>query len=134
MASPNKTNLKIEIMNKNELRIGNFLMYDKKLIYISEITKAGIGMYDGYGLDKNSPIECLKPIKLTEKWLLDFGFKRQPWGLVKGGLLFQDKNLKCEELTIEIGNGFRTNLLYVHELQNLYFALTGNELKRVDGF
>lgn len=68
-------------------------------------------------------------VPLTKEWLRKLGFERFPWGWVKGNLLFRD-NLKnpCETLTLEIGNGFRVTVKYVHELQNLYYALTKQEL------
>ena len=70
------------------------------------------------------------PIPLSEEWLLKFGFKRFPWGLSIDKLLFKDNlNHPCEELTLEVGNGFKATVKTVHELQNLYKSLTGKELK-----
>ena len=120
------------MIQSNELRIGNLLQdkVSKTELKVIELTEKNIVTYvidrsmfplkDGWGIE---------PIQLTEEWLLNFGFERQPWGLVKGGLLFKD-NIKhpCEELTLEIGNGFRVTAQYVHQLQNIYFALTGEEL------
>ena len=71
--------------------------------------------------------EKFEGIELTEEWLLKFGFKRFPWGLVKDNLLFKD-DLKCSYLILQVANGFEVKVKYVHELQNLYFALTGSEL------
>jgi hypothetical protein len=71
--------------------------------------------------------DLVKPIPLTEEWLLKFGFQRFPWGLVKDGLLFKD-DLKCSYLILQVGNGFERKIHYVHEFQNLYFALTQREL------
>ena len=104
-------------MKKNEVRHGNLVIYgghqttidEKEIIHF-------IRFPDKY-----------EPIPLTEEWLLKFGFKRFPWGLVAGNLLFKD-NLKCTELTFEVGNGFRVEIKYVHQLQNLYFCLCGKEL------
>jgi hypothetical protein len=74
----------------------------------------------------------IKPIPLTEEWLLKFGFEHLPWGWVHStlkdkavlisGLLTKDK------YWVELGNGLRIDLAYVHTLQN-FFALTGNELE-----
>jgi hypothetical protein len=75
-----------------------------------------------------------EPIPLTEEWLLKFGFEE--FGLsirvdVNRGdeLCFytQEKRLRYQTK----GSGFTRdyNILYVHQLQNLYFALTGQELK-----
>lgn len=69
-------------------------------------------------------IEC-EPIPLTEEWLLKFGF--EPLGssrfdfkiftyyLYDGSFYNQSSRL--------------STIKYVHQLQNLYFALTGEELK-----
>ena len=121
---------KIKAMKATDLRIGNLIYSDTKQVTV----------IDGFMNDsvyKNvddervrfilSNITYCNGIPLTEEWLFKFGFKRFPWGLVAGNLLFKD-NLKCTELTFEVGNGFRVEIKYVHQLQNLYFALTGEEL------
>lgn len=106
------------MIKPQELRIGNKVLRNGIIVSVDNQTFWDVEKYpDQY-----------KPIELTEEWLLKFGFTRQPWGLVIGSLLFKDKNHECKELTLEIGNGFRTTVKYVHQLQNLYFALTGEEL------
>lgn len=77
--------------------------------------------------------EFIKPITLTEQWLLDFRFKKE----------FDYWNLNDFEIA-DLGNGKWVNcvnsneynngepFLYVHQLQNLYFALTGNPLQLVE--
>jgi hypothetical protein len=77
--------------------------------------------------------EDLEGIPLTEEWLLRLGFKCFPWGWVvdvngnyKVLIKFQEKpNLSA---WLEVGNGHRADFTFVHELQNLFFALTGEEL------
>jgi len=135
-------------MKAKNLRIGNYLIYDKKIIYISEITKQGIGMYDGYGLDKNSPFECLKPIILTEEWLRNFGFEGSDmdmWIILPLGnelelhidCVFEGKfeNACLTKGRTDFGIpgkdykfAYLNDCKYVHSLQNLFFALTGSEL------
>jgi len=77
----------------------------------------------------------LKPIKLSEEHLLKFGFKDVSSSLEK---LFEKENFKwhssTDEVVVELDNGMNgfdlwTNCKYVHQLQNLYFALTGTELE-----
>lgn len=106
-------------MKVQELRIGNYVLKEGEEIVITSFTF--------YNIEKDE--YSYEPIQLTEEWLLKFGFERRPWGLIINGLLFRD-NIKnpCEVLTLEIGNGFRTEVKHVHQLQNLYFALTGEEL------
>ncbi len=122
-------------MKANELRIGNLVCYseDNTIFKIYAIER------DGFSVENQIEatwIECgeFKPIQLTEEWLLKFGF-------VKSKVSSQfDK----EKLTIQIANELEyhkkgrvyfnswaileESIKYVHQLQNLYFALTGEEL------
>jgi hypothetical protein len=108
------------VMTANELRIGNLVDTAVGIIRVEEIPLKSNPLYN---------TNALHAIPITEEWLLKFGFERHPWGLVINGLLFRD-NIKtpCKELTLEVGNGFKTKVGYVHQLQNLYFVLTGEEL------
>jgi hypothetical protein len=76
-----------------------------------------------------------KPIPLTEEWLLKFGFKKRD---MLSSILFDMKNPrfsiylnppidKSNKWNI-LGIEKNVNIQYVHQLQNLYFALTGEEL------
>ena len=74
----------------------------------------------------------LQPIPLTVEWLLKFGFEKS--GLWTYVIELQG-NLKLVYYLGEKGwsIGFKSysdfsNLYYVHQLQNLYFALIGEEL------
>lgn len=119
-------------MESTELMKGNYLQdREGRLCIVTEITddldfcKYGFKAPAILGAVTSLPH---KRIRLTEQWLLKFGFKREPWGLIKGGLLFKDWKGECEELTLQIGNGHNTRVKYVHHLQNLYLALTGKKL------
>jgi hypothetical protein len=71
-----------------------------------------------------------KPVSLTEEWLLKFGFERM------ADNLYEKNPLSISfPSTVEItcAHTWQTALVgydisYVHQLQNLYFALTGEEL------
>jgi hypothetical protein len=68
-------------------------------------------------------IEWFEPIPLTEEWLLKFEFKRFSKDFSKKGIIIH---------TRKRGYVLRKSvpdILYVHQLQNLYFALTGQELE-----
>jgi hypothetical protein len=92
----------------------------------------------------------VNPIPITEEWLKKFDFKKQ--NSIKHCLLYSIKTKKQQyfsvsemldgyedpnELTLkEIkkywsfdGNKYDVKIKYVHQLQNLYFALTGEELQ-----
>ena len=111
-------------MNPRELRIGNW--YDHNGDYrqvtpntIEEVWEA-------------ERVWC-RPIPITEEWLLKFGFKQ--WGSYKH--LWKLKGVHGFTITTVRGAFdlneycfYRVNSIeYVHQLQNLYFALTGNELE-----
>ena len=70
----------------------------------------------------------VEPIPLTEEWLVRLGIETcknssyhyEPFS----GIYWSKKDLKCDidsEYQIEVPD-------FVHQLQNLYFALTGQEL------
>lgn len=113
-----------EKINLRELRIGNYV-YDT----LGKVNKIDL---EAITYIVKEPHNQVKPIPLTEEWLLKFGFyKSMSWTYaieLKG-------NLKLVYYLGEKGwsIGFKSysdfsNLEYVHQLQNLYFALTGNEL------
>jgi hypothetical protein len=128
-------------MKATELRIGN-LVQDRHSEECGMIDIVVLGIIDT--MENHS----YEPIPLTEEWLLKFGFIRQ------GGRKMWVKDKLCIDLKelpnirgefIEgwyIGLKDLGNVLFhsfmkvnhVHQLQNLYFALTGEELtiKKID--
>jgi hypothetical protein len=124
-------------MKASELRIGNLVIYSNgsilfKVISISE-----------FGIDIENEVEKtyieydeFEPIPLTEEWLLKFGFIRHHADYANDVIYIKNvpDNIEFEwgVYPFELGSGFVINnsqkLNYVHQLQNLYFALTGEEL------
>ena len=90
------------------------------------------GYYDEYA----QYIKFIEPIPLTEAWLLKFGFEKI--NHISGYSFFNLKRNKRKSNlpSICIYNNYtrvgnNTSVMhceYVHQLQNLYFALTGEEL------
>lgn len=107
-------------MKANELRIGNLV-----LKYGSEIL---ITPYDLINIELS--LNEYEPITLTEEWLLKFGADFDDITYQLGCLLLAS-NCDCFNVwycTLTYGKlGIKIN--YVHQLQNLYFALTGEELQ-----
>jgi hypothetical protein len=69
-------------------------------------------------------IEWFEPIPLTEEWLLKFGFKKSSWGWIKNGVNIQ------KGFTLAFSSNKNSiEIKHLHQLQNLYFALTGQELE-----
>jgi hypothetical protein len=121
----------------NELRIGSYYEYDKGTV---KLDGSLLAMY----LQNDTDL-YLYPIPLTEEWLIKFGFGNPKnftkglWletdiiGIEKGFLQNEVKmNLKYNNFNIELWDyvcQFKIKCDYVHQLQNLYHALTGTELK-----
>ena len=122
-------------MEAKELRIGNYLIHDGYFIKSYSV--------DGFiNIIKN--ISNYKPIPLTEEWLVKFGFVKDDdydWYSI---CFFTDCKELAEKMTISINlKSYRCAMLdnidgdacytskiikHVHKLQNLYFALTNEEL------
>lgn len=113
-------------MKANELRIGNYVNHNQ---YSAKVTGIELNrlcvdpsVYPYIGYDE------IKPIPLTEEWLLKFGFDfKIDYLLQKNGfsIVFEHKGNFLMGYLESIG----IDIEYVHTLQNLFFALTGEELK-----
>jgi hypothetical protein len=128
-------------MNFQELRVGNLIFNHKEQI----ICVNGLGI-DGYILlDKQhniSDIMC-KPIPLNEEWLIKFGFSSFEYktGFIgkdfkSGGMILdfvltkpQMKGEWQDTFVYDLNDHRFSKVTYVHELQNLFFILTGVELQ-----
>jgi len=111
-------------MEAKELRIGNFIFWDGDFY---EIKASFFDQLED---------TIIEPILLTEEWLLKFGFERSRDSSFYS-LVFPNKHkvfisisfeMDCQQLC-QAGYGFSVDLKHVHQLQNLYFALTSEELK-----
>lgn len=108
------------MIKANELRIGNLVNRQGSELIVNgcDIKWFQEDSYNG-----------LEPIPLTEEILLKCGFK-----------LAIDENIYTLHDTIELtqtdygnsfyfmGNFIKSDIKHLHQLQNLYFALTGEEL------
>jgi hypothetical protein len=110
-------------MKATELRIGNYIDYTTEREIVTMQTT-----YEYIRLIHNGN-KNFKPIPLTEEWLLKLGFESDgiEWwngilsiGICKEGLRY----LPTEQINVRVG----IVLQHVHQLQNLYFALTNEEL------
>ena len=122
-------------MKANELRIGNWVSnYKDTPTQILEWTGNEAYLTEGrkaYGIKTSSPIP------LTEEWLIKFGATQDQFDLeafclssltfdyyiIKNTMLDGSIYWMIDELRGD------TCIQYVHQFQNLYFALTGEELE-----
>lgn len=127
-------------MNYKEFRCGNYVEHDGRVFQIDSIAEVfptlntdefGIGVVDWNNIS---------PIPLTEEWLINFGAVKLETEHTPNYFLLQ---FEIEDLTSipELNSDFivrkRYNnenslficeIKYAHQLQNLFFSLTGNEL------
>jgi len=121
-------------MRAEELRIGNWFKEDTLEPKYAQITAEQIlDLYD-------DPLDDFyQPIPITEDWLLKFGFEKEKsdiptFSKVFGRFIEDDYehcliiNLDADDNLYTVFNGVKLILKYVNQLQNLYFALTGEEL------
>jgi hypothetical protein len=120
-------------MKVNELRIGNWVNYEESPYQVwSEIRKNSVDLDDLKNKHVNAAAyDELQPIPLTEEWLLKFGFVSNPYQdrYEKGHLHIECDKTKGELMLWIDKLPYAKLIKSVHELQNLYFALTGNELE-----
>lgn len=136
-------------MKANELRIGNWVsrrgdlkqvqgvLPDAVLLYVSP------RVYGGVNKASRVVLKSINPIPLTEEWLVKFGFEQDSSGSCKEGwwrsfdiektrdkfgvTLIEETGVM--EFHYDAGTFEQTiTVKHVHQLQNLYFALTGEEL------
>lgn len=136
-------------MKSKELRVGNYV-YDEQNdpCKISKLTSKKNDEYEGYFDGDDFQVEyddkdniylssVINPIPLTEQWLKEFGFWKSTemtwyssepteYNIPKLKLTnFKPK----EDIPMLLDDKYGTHLKHVHQLQNLYFALTGKELE-----
>ena len=120
-------------MTAKELRIGNLVSNmceacaEIKSIVANDTWSGGFYVITD---NNKSALSTLSPIKLTEEWLRKFGFTYQLSTYCDGNLLFKVAEAKLNNHIVLVPNDlYYLELKYVHQLQNLYFVLTGKELK-----
>ena len=122
-------------MEAKELRITNLVKYKGFECAVTAIDLVDIRISRFKDEKKQSSVisivnvyDDLKPIPLTEEWLLKFGFDNlgaYGWGISYFHIRFRN----IHKFYFPIENRI-VRIEYVHQLQNLYFALTGKELTK----
>lgn len=122
-------------MEATELRLNNLLMYGDDIVPIMGVENNHESVL--VKIDKDTAIDYrkLKPIALTAEWFQKLGFKEayRSNSRVRFDLPnycrydFDLDSNKILEGFLFFGNYIKCN--YLHQLQNIYFTLTGEELK-----
>jgi hypothetical protein len=129
-------------MKASELRIGNLVdLNGLKSFPIESITRDGINVNEGdYGMWHLATWDEVKPIPLTEEWLLKLGIsihsvkEFSSYASYESKIVLLDYGGKYEYVIACGDDGYggwnydTITIDSVHQLQNLFFALTGEEL------
>lgn len=116
-------------MKASDFRIGNLV---KKSLKSGNGRKVicEIGYADIQRIHEDTGSFNYDPIQITEKWLLKFRFEKIDHRI--DGIIYKKSWLRFNEYfkVKDWMGGYidSNNCKYVHQLQNLYFALTGEEL------
>jgi len=133
-------------MKANELRLGNYFEDQKgRLCTVNkiEVDKGELTAFCIQAINGPATAPDFTPIPLTEKWLTDFGFTENSTGTVRKEYWLKfDIDNKAHFIEVAFPRNITIKVIvyydehtykhiqYVHQLQNLYFALTGEELTR----
>ena len=112
------------MLQANELRIGNW-------VFINELPiKLAASNFLVMLQDKGDSMTRCEGIPLTHKILTQFGFKRTP----TGDFYLNNFKLNTGHHEFKYGDARSTTKVeYVHQLQNLFFALNHRELDLIKG-
>lgn len=134
------------MIKPNEIRINNIVIYNNCQWVVCSIDspnpridkrfdgKYVVEIYNGGSV--YVPLEDLSPIPITEQILIEFGAEKI--NHIHGYSFYTFSKSKTNKIHLDIYDnktlymGYYVNhCSYVHQLQNLYLALTGEELKRL---
>lgn len=137
------------MIKPEELRIGNYILgiieddddhVEESICRVISLDKIPMSDYHIWvescsGIDAPEYYDFFIGIPLTEQWLLDFGFDRtmsdyeesEAYDYYLSSIYFDMANQSTK-----INGKHILSFIpeHVHQLQNLYFALTGDDLKR----
>jgi len=128
------------MIKSNELRIGNLVFEGFDVYEVTSITRSGQLRLFSAKKNHSSGTSKIKPIPLTEEWLVRFGFSEYDqmgdnyfFAFEKDdnfefNLCLNFNDLQVSFYSLNWERAFK--IKSVHSLQNLYFALTGEELKQ----
>ena len=142
-------------MKATELRIGNYVTdrITKNIIEVDSINELGITLFadiidEDMFVNNQEEADDIEPIPLTEDWLLKLGFENYEWCTDCAFIKFNSSHMMlryyndkwhCQKTIVsKDSKGQKMSeakqivkkgmIKHVHQLQNLYHALMGEEL------
>lgn len=133
------------MIQANELRLGNIIDADGEITRVKNIYHDSVDIKTDRSINPPS-IRCvlykyIKPIPITVEFFIKNGFKKELCGdyYRLGDIVFwfafsykgiNLKNKKYFAILMSGMNEVSKPIYYVHNIQNIYFALTGEELTK----
>lgn len=116
------------IMKVEELRIGNLLQPNNRhLAAYGENNAFVTSIYeDKFVVCNHYPGAWFEPMPITEEWLVRLGFKSEYTKVITN--LGELEIIHSNGIIVFYLNKIEFNIKHIHSLQNLYFALTNEEL------
>ena len=121
------------MIKPNELRLKNWLEFPNgETAQVEAVDNNSVCIFTNQG--KQFGLTAIEPIPLTEEWLIKFCFKKHNnccYTITENDehksefTILYDADLKLFKVGVQ---RFWYEIKTVHSLQNLYFALTGEEL------
>ncbi len=125
-------------MQITDLRIGNLLLSYEMVVSVESILSSSYRVYC-HSEDKeylgDYEFSKLSPIVLTTEWLMKLGAKKEVLDAGAGIGFYDSYSIGDYELSRVFTNMWGIigveckTIKYVHEMQNIIFALTGTELQ-----
>lgn len=121
------------MIDEKEIRIGNWLTHNHEWNYSEFTGDFQWECSDWYALGESTlHLENVSPIPLTDEWLLKFGGDIKPYSI--GIILDRFRFIWKESYNYwyvldKDSQSYMTKIEWVHECQNFFKALNGQELQ-----
>lgn len=122
------------MVKASELRIGNLIQSSDKITPVFHLDSDEDGFRINYTYDSEV---VFSGIDITEEWLIKAGFEKEENDAPALSVWYEYWKEGFDIFTTGTEGGaenefcygtFDNRIYYIHQLQNLYFALTGEEL------
>ena len=128
-------------MESTELRIGNLVSFGGRMATVYQINRSEVSiMYKGYIKEidevRRSTVSAndIEPVRITEEILLKSGFYKDEGSIRLYIKHVMNSNIRAFRVLLSNTGLYFPNVEWgvnmagAHQLQNLYFAITGQEL------
>lgn len=116
-------------MKVSEFRLGNYILHNGEVMPVVQIERRYKTIYRLNDMDVDERIieDHFNPIPITPALLYSVGFSTPPNHL--STIVYKDGvTIDYHHGKFRLRDNSRITIDYLHQLQNLYFALTGEEL------